>query len=232
MIPDRIARICRALASKTVENGCTEEEALDAARKLAELLAEYNLTLDEVQLRRQPFDRQATHFERDPVAERLWKVAGGIAHMTGSRYWRGAGSSTVETIEFFGFEHEVEVSRYLLALCAGAMRRELRRLKKAYALLVPNARRRKILPFLDGMADRLFERLWEMKPKEPTGKGLVVLRDSLIVQALKDAGIETKSSAARRSLELEPNYHAGRAAGERVAIHAGVEGSTERKAIE
>lgn len=44
---DAISRRIRALRAKTVENGCTEAEALAAAELLADLLAKYNMTLDE-----------------------------------------------------------------------------------------------------------------------------------------------------------------------------------------
>lgn len=48
MTPERekIAAKIRALRAKTVENGCTEAEALSAAEMLAKLLAQYNMTLD------------------------------------------------------------------------------------------------------------------------------------------------------------------------------------------
>lgn len=58
---EKIATRIRALAAMTVENGCTEEEAITAARKLAEMLASYNMTLDEALLREQPF---AEHTEQ------------------------------------------------------------------------------------------------------------------------------------------------------------------------
>lgn len=45
---EQIARKIDALTNKTVANGCTEEEAIVAARMLRELLDKYNLTLPEV----------------------------------------------------------------------------------------------------------------------------------------------------------------------------------------
>ena len=45
---ERVTVIIRNLANKTVEKGCTEAEALSAARKVGELLKVYNLTMDEV----------------------------------------------------------------------------------------------------------------------------------------------------------------------------------------
>ncbi|MEI6357527.1 MAG: DUF2786 domain-containing protein, partial [Verrucomicrobiota bacterium] len=51
---DRLRGRIRALRAKTVEQGCTEEEALAAAEKVADLLDRYGLSLSELELRHQP----------------------------------------------------------------------------------------------------------------------------------------------------------------------------------
>ena len=63
---ERIAARIRALRAKTVENGCTEAEAMAAAKKLAQLLADYNMTMDEADLRASPF---GDHVHRNDLAE-------------------------------------------------------------------------------------------------------------------------------------------------------------------
>lgn len=67
---ERIAAIIRALLEKTVANGCTEDEAIAAAAKAAEMLAKHNLTVDEVELRANPFARERQSFEDVVGAER------------------------------------------------------------------------------------------------------------------------------------------------------------------
>jgi hypothetical protein len=223
---EKIAATIRALRAKTVENGCTEAEAIAAAEKLATLLAKHNMTVDEAELRESPF---AQHQERheDEVGARLWKVADGIAHLTGARYWTGSVGAAPE-INFFGFEHEVEIARYLLDICARAMRQEHRRLNQAYALLVPARRRRKVLPFLDGMADRLRQRIRALKPPAPTGTGLVVLHGALIDAAMP---VKLKSGAARDSRSFEPEYAAGRRAADKVGLNRGVGAEVRRSGL-
>lgn len=221
---ERIARIARALAAKTVENGCTEDEALAAAEQLAKLLGEHNMSMDEAEARETPFKRH-TEAHEDGVGERLWKIADGISFLIGVKYWSSrAGVHPVE-INFYGYEHEVDVARYLLEICARAMRTERHRLHKAYELLRPAARRRKIVPFLDGMADSLRRRLKAMKPVAPTGKGLVVVRNELLAKAMKDEGIELDSRQMRQSRDYEASYGAGVAAGERVGLNPGLAGA-------
>jgi hypothetical protein len=220
---EKISATIRALRAKTVENGCTEAEAIAAAELLAKLLEKHNMTLDEAELRESPFTGHREQHE-DEVGERLWKVADGIAHLTGARYWVTDRGRAVE-INFFGFAHEVDVASYLLDICARAMRQEHRRLNQAYALLVPARRRRRILPFLDGMADRLRQRLKALKPPAPTGKGLVVLHSTLVEAAMAERGIKLKTGTARGSRDFEPEYGAGRRAADRVALNPGVTGS-------
>jgi len=220
---EKIAARIRALLAKTVENGCTEDEAIEAARKAAEMLEKYNLTMDEVRLRESPFARHTEHHE-DLVGERLWKVASAISHLTGARHWTSrAGVHPVE-INFFGFDHEVEVAKYLLEICARAMRQEHKRLRRSLAILTKEARRRKIIPFLDGMADSLHFRIKALKPAEPTGKGLIALRNELIDTAMKDAGIRLEDAKRRPSRDLEDSYRDGVRAGESVSLNRGVSG--------
>lgn len=222
---DKIAARIRALLAKTVENGCTEDEAVAAAEKAAEMLARYNLTVDEVQMRESPFTRH-TESHRDWTADRLWKVAAAIADLTGARYWTSARGVWPVEINFFGFEHEVDVAKYLFAICSRAMDGQVDRLDFAYRMLRTEVRRRKIIPFIDGMADRLHQRITALKPPQPTGRGLIVLRNALITAAMADAGIKTKSSATRRSRDLDEAYIDGLNAGDRVSLNRGIRGTS------
>lgn len=225
-----IARI-RALRAKTTANGCTEGEALAAAAKVAELLERYNLDLDEVDLEASPFARRQERHP-DAVGDRLWKVADGIAVLTGARFWTSpTGISPVE-ISFFGLDHEVEVAAYLLDICAGAMRRAEVEMQRAFALLTPIRRRARTGQYLDGMADRLRERLIAMKPKTPAGRGLVVRRDQLIDAAMAAAGINLRNQKTRSSNALDPAYGLGRRAADRVALSTGLGGRAGGLALE
>lgn len=221
---EKIAGRIRALLAKTVENGCTEDEAIAAAAKAADLLRQYNLTLDEVELRAAPFSR---HQETDEwlVGERLWKPASAIAELTGARYWITAAGVYPAGVTFFGFDHEVEVARYMIEICGRAMRSQLARLKRENALLRPARQQLVIRPYLDGMADRLRDRIRELKEPEPTGTGLIVLRGALIDAALAQAGIHLHDASARASRAQDAGYLEGRRAADQVALNRGLAGS-------
>lgn len=218
---DKIAARIRGLLSKTVENGCTEDEAIAAAAKAAEMLARYNLSVDEVQMRENAFEMHVEHFT-DFVADRIWKVADGIAYLTGTRYWTSRPGVYPIEINFFGFAHEVEIAKYLLAICRRAMLDAAKPLAMRFALLEPERRKRKLLPFLDGMADTLRQRIRALKPKEPTGTGLIVLRGQLIDAAMKDQGVTIKSGNGRPSHDFDDAYRDGANAAERVELNPGL----------
>lgn len=217
---ETIARRIRALRQKTVENGCTEAEALVAAQMLADLLTKYNMTVDEAEMRATPFER---HYERhdDWVGDRLWKVATAVAELTGARYWSQA-PGEIPTVNFFGFQHEVDIARYMVEVCAAAMRREQDRRRNPRRSL--RRQRNVLLPFLDGMADRLATRILAMKAPKPTGTGLIVLRGALVDQAMADAGINLKEGRARGSRNADTSYRDGLAAGDRVSLSVALAG--------
>lgn len=218
---EKIAAKIRGLRAKTTAAGCTEAEALSAAALLAKLLAQYNMTLDEAELRASPFDtHKAT--QDDWVGEKLWVVAQGIEYLTGAKYWSSAPGKP-HAITFFGFAHEVEVARYLLAICSNAMTGECLRLVREQRLITEAKRRRALRPFIDGMSGRLRERLMAMRREEPHwGTGLIVVHDALVVQAMKDAGHNIETGAGKVDLDAFAGHAAGRAAANQVALNPGL----------
>jgi len=219
---EKIAARIRALRAKTVENGCTEEEAVAAAAKVAELLEAYNMTVDEAEMRESPFSH-AKHDQEDQVGTRcLWKIALGIAKVTGVRSFTSQPGVFPVEVCFFGFAHEVEISGYLLDICANALRREQARILDGSPAAVTPRQRKKLLPFLDGMTDRLYRRLVDMAPKRPTGTGLVVLRDDLIARAMEDAGLNVGCGRGIPSRSAFDSYRDGQRAGDKVSLNSGI----------
>lgn len=221
---EKIAARIRALMAKTLENGCTEAEAVAAAELAAKLLAQYNMTIDEVEMRASPFKRHQEAHD-DPVGERLWKVASAISKLTNVNYWTSRSGVRPIEINFFGFKHEVLIAEYLLEICRRAMRVQLWRLERETALFRPTVRRMKIVPFLDGMAQRLYERILALVPPKPIGTGLVVLKQELI-----DAAMPVKTGERNRlgGRDTDAGYLHGYAAGGKVALNQGLGGAPDQ----
>jgi hypothetical protein len=227
---ENLLRKIRALLSKTVENGCTEDEAIKAAEKAAELLARYDLGMDEIEMGRTPFTQTENRYY-DLVGERLWRPASAISKLTQTRYWQSrAGVHPVE-ITFFGFDHEVKIGSYLLAICARAMKDGQQALEHENRLKDPAWTRRQSVAFLDGMAVSLHRRILALIPPRPTGTGLVVLRFALIDAELARRKKRTSRGRTRRPRSHDPAYELGMAAGNRVALNPGVGGRTGHDAV-
>ena len=227
---ERVAARIRALLAKTVENGCTEQEALAAAALAAEWLARHEMDLDEVEMRADPFAEEVQDFS-DEVGERLGRVAAAIGVLTGSRTWRSPRGISPVRHHFVGFAHEVEIAGYLLEICARAMRSGGERVDRANALKVPDYRRRQRIGFLDGMADTLRRRILDMVPPRPPGTGLVVLRWQLIDQEMVRRGIELEDLRPRMSRDFVGSYDDGVEEANRVALTPGVRSDRPTAAI-
>ena len=63
---DKLKTRIQALRAKTIDNGCTEDEALSAAAKVAELLDRYDLSLTDVEIRDAQCERRdyETHYKK------------------------------------------------------------------------------------------------------------------------------------------------------------------------
>jgi hypothetical protein len=178
----------RALNTKTVANGCTEEEALSAMNMVGKLLEQYNLSMDEVSLN----EDGCVCIAIDIGAKRnspITHVIVGIAELTGTTTWRGplwgkcAKACGIEVdatgrpcngvrndnkhMFFFGTPTDVEAARHLWNVIVAAEATEVEAYKRSdgyvnfhHTLLPVQGNRRSLLSsFLYGMSDRLNERL-------------------------------------------------------------------------
>src|ERR1700760_2611338 len=102
----------QALRAKTIDNGCTEAEALSAAAKVAELLDRYDLSLTDIELRNAPCERRIyeTHLKkRIPLDDCI----GAIVAFCDCRVWREKNPAGEAHYVFFGLVSDVEVAHCL-----------------------------------------------------------------------------------------------------------------------
>jgi Protein of unknown function (DUF2786) len=215
----------QALRAKTVDNGCTESEALSAAAKVAELLDRYDLSLSDVEIRQAACEkREFETFRKKRVP--LDGCIGAIAHFCDCRVWREKNAGGNTRYVFFGLRADVEVAHYLTEMIDAAVRGELGRYKttKAYQRFRHNERHMANSSFTFGMVGSIADKLMAMKEardaaNETTGRSLVVLKTAVVDAELKKLNLNLRASRAARRMVSEAAFEAGGAAGTSLAIN-------------
>ena len=227
---DALLRRLQALRARTVENGCTEGEAMAAAAKVAELLDRHDLSLSDLEIRAAPCERRVyeTHLKkRIPLDE----CVGAIAAFCDCKVWREKNAAGEAVYVFFGLNADVEVAHYLCGLVDGAVRTELGRYKTTpeYKSFRHQERHVANASFALGMVASIADRLTAMKEardraNESTGRSLVVVKSAVVESELAKLDLQLRTVEAPRRMVSPDAYDAGGAAGERVPIHPAVRG--------
>ncbi len=222
------ARI-HALRAKTIDNGCTEGEALAAAAKVAELLDRYELSLTDVEIRKTQCEERIyeTHLrKRIPIDECI----GAIAAFCDCRVWREKNAAGEARYVFFGLPADVEVAHYLTELIDGTVRTGLGRYKVSadYKRFRHRERHLANASFALGMCSSIADRLVAMKAERDgvirsSGRGLVVLKAAVVDSELAKLGLKLLTVEQGPGRMISPEaYDAGGAAGETVALNPGI----------
>lgn len=177
------ARI-KALSERTVENGCTEAEAIAAAEMVGRLLTAYGLSMSEIDVRE---EKCITHLIKTGSKQRstpMLTAFQGIAAFCDVRFYfkpefagdngtwtylrngqvrrpRRVTASTDYVV--FGHEPDVRLAAYLFDVIKSAIETEVRTFKKTGAYLAAANKKDATRSFQFGMAERVAQRLRTMK---------------------------------------------------------------------
>jgi len=231
---DKLKLRIQALRAKTIANGCTEDEALSAAAKVAELLDRHVLSLSDVELRASPCERRVYEtFRKKRIP--LDDCIGAIAHFCDCRVWREKNAAGESSYVFFGLGADIEVAHYLAELIDGAVRAELGRFKTSvdYGRFRHQERHLANASFALGMVASIAERLVAIKAgrdqvNESTGRGLVVLKTSVVDAEFDKLDLKMRTQRSASRMVSMTAYEAGGAAGASLAINPGLGGSQSR----
>ena len=225
---DKLKLRIQALRAKTIDNGCTEDEALSAAAKVAELLDRYDLSLTDVELRAAACERRVyeTHRKkRIPIDD----CVGAIAHFCDCRVWREKDALGESRYVFFGLRPDIEVAHYLTELIDAAVRAELGRFKTSadYGRLRHQERHLANASFALGMVSSIAEKLTAMKAgrdqvNHSTGRGLVLLKTSVVDAEFDKLDMKLRTMRSSSRMVSVMAYEAGGAAGVTLAINPGI----------
>ncbi len=222
----RVIERIRALRQKTVELGCTEQEALRAAEKVAELLERYGLTLSEVELRKQTcegFGFDTGRKQTGPIDE----VFRSIAYFCDCRMWSetsvGGGLRQV----FFGLPADVEAARCLKDLAIAAFATETQAFKRSelYRDEPSPGRRAMVKSFEIGLGGGISNKLFALKAEREkaasrsTGRDLMIVKRSIVDEEMEKLGMSFRTKAKRRKRVIVDAYKEGVAAAHRFEVN-------------
>lgn len=225
-----IIRKIVALQERTIAQGCSEAEALSAARLIGKLLAQHNLALTDVQLRSSSCDHGLIEtFSHSEVEIRFCITA--IGRFCDVKCWHSVEPLGGHQYNFFGLPEDVRTAKWLYEIILIAMQREL----VGYRLYLKRekirAGKKQISSFLSGMAGKIGKRLTEMKReqdaenKATTGRDLVILKSSIINEQFSTIGISLSPRRENRKAHDSAAFNSGDRAGGRVNFNKTIEGT-------
>ncbi len=225
---DKLKLRIQALRAKTIDNGCTEDEALSAAAKVAELLDRYDLSLSDIDIRAAPCERRAYETWRKKRIP-LDDCVGAVAHFCDCRVWREKNQAGESRYVFFGLRSDIEVAHYLTELIDTAVRSEAGRYKTTpdYRRFRHNERHLANASFALGMVASIADKLTTMKAERDevnhsTGRGLVVLKASVVDAEFGKLDLNLRSQRSTSRMVSMAAYEAGGVAGSSLAINPAV----------
>ena len=218
---DRLIGRIQALRAKTVEQGCTEQEALAAAAKAAELLDRYGLSLSELDLERQACAGAAVETERKrtgPVDDCVPTAAA----FFDCRVWGERSASGRLRHVFFGLPADVAAARCLYDLVERAFETETTRFRAGpdYSEAPSRLRRTLTNSFQIGLGRGIAAKLHSLRAARETalrtssGRDLVVAKADVVEAELAKLGLHLRArSRTGGQRVLRAAFEAGHAAG-------------------
>lgn len=219
-----IIRKIKALRARAADAASSEAEAAKAAAVADKLLREHNIDLSELDVRAEGVAKNVWGAGRRTRGPETF-AATKIAKATNCKVWCANGGEIV----YLGNPADVEVALYFTDLVSNAAEAcllsyrktdEYRSMQYAYGYSP-----RKIgSDYRIGVCQRLGERILEQveaeRKPQAAGTGLVVVKDALIQQWLKDNGMAFRDYRSNR--RVGEAYNTGRGDADSVSINRGV----------
>jgi hypothetical protein len=222
---ERLVQRIQALRAKTVEQGCTEQEALAAAEKVAELLDRHGLSLNELEFKAQPCEGvgiQTTRRRTGPIDACIPAIAGYFD----CRVWAENAPGAPLRYIFFGLRGDVAAAQYLYEMVERAFTTETDAFRRGDLYLAMEGERRSATnSFQIGLGGGISQKLRSMREARDTarrsasGRDLVPMKAAMVDDEMAKLGLSLSPrmiGGARRV--LADAYEAGQQAGERFEV--------------
>ena len=222
---DKLKTRLQGLRAKTIANGCTEEEALAAAAKVAELLDRHDLSISDLEIREEQCERSAistNRKQRQPISA----CAPAIAEYCDCKLWQEKDETGRIRYVFFGLRPSIEMAHYVYDVVSTAMQTGWERYARTQRFI--RYGRDEKTSFQIGMAVSIAEKLTDMKTARDeanrvnTGRDLVVVRHAIVDAEFAKLNLNLRSARASGKTVAAGAFEAGHAAGQTLALHPGV----------
>ncbi|MGI4940089.1 MAG: DUF7168 domain-containing protein [Janthinobacterium lividum] len=216
-----LARI-QALQSKTTDRGCTEQEAMSAAAKVAELLDRHSLLLSDLELQAQPCARAELATGRSRIGP-LDECGPAVAAYFDCRPWFETDTEGRLRHVFFGLPGDVQAAVYLMRLVAQAFETEANRFRASPDYTRGRGGRRRALhtSFVLGLSQGIQARLQAMRTERDaavqgsSGRSLVLAKAGVVDAEMARLGLRFRTRNPAEPLVDPAAYGAGHDAGQR-----------------
>lgn len=198
-VKDRI----RKLSQMTIERGASETEANQAMERVGALLEQYNLTMDEIDIR--GTQCVTVSFNTGKKNRVSWEtVFVGLGKFADCRVWKNANNG----YDFFGFPEDTEMVLYLCRVIQQAVETETEAYKRSeeYAQLKQYQHGRALVTsFQRGMGRRIYNRLIELKREieEDRRRSEEAMQEEMqgrMVEASEEAQVESARATTGTAL--------------------------------
>lgn len=211
--------------AKTIENGCTEAEAMSALSMASAMMDAYEVTEADLQdTKTESAIKEEMKDMRDPHHIRA-NLTVAISKFTNTKCYRSEYKPQKFKYNFVGLVSDVEFAIWLTETLTTFIQKELKNYIWAnnYTPLPPNQKRPIIMGFVLGCANRINARLLELiKTSEvkasSNGNALVVIKHELIQRKMNELGLDLRQSRSRSTRTDGDAYGAGKAAGDRASF--------------
>jgi Protein of unknown function (DUF2786) len=225
---DSVLNKIRALLAKTMENGCSEAEAMAALGKAQAMKDAYAVTEGELNLTKE----EKAILRREPPGTKdphriKWFLTAAVSKFCNCRCWRERRAKGGGLV-FCGLPSDAQFATWLLDTLAAFVQAEIVNFLME-AEPSNEERPQAIRGFVLGCCDRISDRLMELCEQSATlatsnAKALVVVKDAAIKAKLDELGIHLCSSSGSCGAWDSSSYAAGKAAGDRASFGRPVSG--------
>lgn len=228
---DKLKNRLQALRAKTIANGCTEEEALAAAAKVAELLDRHDLSLSDLEIRQELCLQaaiQTNRKQRQPISA----CVPAIAEYCDCKVWREKDGDGKVRYVFFGLRPSIEMAHYIYDVIAAAMQTAWQRYADSQRFIRYGQDEKG--SFLFGMAMSIADKLMAMKTardeanRAGSGRDLVLVRHAIVESEFAKLDLNLRRGRASGKKVAAGAFEAGHSAGKTLTIHPGI-GAEKRR---